>query len=396
MRYQGRQLKLERNNMTRSMQVLQLLLYSGAEGVPKQTLMDAIFGDDETVTNPANNLKVTISNLRRILKREGLPDTTTVVFKGGNYHFVSDLEILVDAFLFEQQVQRAEQSTGADRLHQLEQACGLYGGDFLPHMAGDDWAMAAAVHYKKEYMDCAAQLAGALEQAQNWQQLLRLASQASVLCPQEEWDVLRIRSLLAMERYQEAKEVYEETVNRMMDEFGVKPSPRLTDCLRQLEEAVPGRKASLEQLQEVLREDERQQGAYYCPFPSFIDTYRTVCRMLERSGQSAYLMMCWLTDKNDQRVEDKKALGRVMPLVGEAIQAALRRGDVYTKAENDRYLVLLLGINKENCNIVTQRIGNSYKELRRGGRVPAMNLHFKTAPVYDHLDTASGAGRFEL
>lgn len=40
LRHNGNTLKLERNNVTRSMQVLQMLLFHGEEGVPKDVLMD--------------------------------------------------------------------------------------------------------------------------------------------------------------------------------------------------------------------------------------------------------------------------------------------------------------------------------------------------------------------
>ena len=43
----------------------------GRRVCPKDVLMDQLFGYEDGVTNPANNLKVTISNLRRILKQVG-------------------------------------------------------------------------------------------------------------------------------------------------------------------------------------------------------------------------------------------------------------------------------------------------------------------------------------
>ena len=380
LRHNGEPLKLERNNVTRSMQVLQMLLFHGEEGIPKDVLMDQLFGYEDRVTNPSNNLKVTISNLRRILKQVGL-ENTTVVFRAGSYYLISEEEITVDSFQFHQQAQLALAAQGEDRLELLEAACHLYNGDFLPHLAECDWAMVAAVHYKEEYAACVHALCEDLRQRREWQRMLRVSTQASGLCPQEDWDVLRIQSLLAMQRYQEAKEVYEEAANRMLDEFGIKPSERLNECMRQLENVLPSSKASLEQLQEVLREENVARGAYYCPFPSFIDTYRTVSRMLERSGRSAYLIMCWITDKQGRRIQQRGQVAQVMPQVGEAIHSALRRGDIYTRAEEDRFLILLMGINRENCSIVIQRIDECYTALRRGSRSLAVTLHYKMAPV---------------
>ena len=99
--------------------------------------------------------------------------------------------------------------------------------------------------------------------------------------------------------------------------------------------------------------------------------------------KSAYLMMCWITNKQGHHIEQRSQVAQVMPQVGEAIHSALRRGDIYTRAEDDRFLILLMGINQENCSIVIQRIDECYTELRRGSRGSAVTLHYKMAPVGD-------------
>lgn len=384
MYYQGERLQFERNNTTRCMHVLQMLLYHNQKGVSKDALIKILFGEDEFITDPANNLKVIISNLRRILKRAGLPEDTTIVFKGGSYYFVSDIPLEVDVHLFEQQVKKARQSQGEGLKRTLETICSLYGGEFLPHLETCEWVMVAAAHYKEEYSACIRKLVELLKQEKKHDQIQRLTTQAWILCPREEWSVLCIESLLAMERYQEAKEVYEETVGWLEKEFDVTHSSGLTDCLRQLERVIPSRKATLEQMQSILQEEGAGKGAYYCPFPSFIDTYRTVSRMVERTGQSVYLLMCWITDKKGHRIEDKAVIAQVMPQLGEAIRSSLRRGDIYTKAEADRYLILLAGINFENCSVVFKRIDTHFKNLMRGVRTPAVQLHYKLAPVSEN------------
>lgn len=57
---------------------------------------------------------------------------------------------------------------------------------------------------------------------------------------------------------------------------------------------------ALEEIKKGLREKEEQKGAYYCSFPSFIDIYHVISRMMERSGISVYIMLCTLTDKNGE------------------------------------------------------------------------------------------------
>ena len=61
-------------------------------------------------------------------------------------------------------------------------------------------------------------------------------------------------------------------------------------------------------LKQRLKEEKGQGGAYYCSLPSFRDSYRLVTRMLERSGQSAYLMLCSLTDGKGHPLEKPEKL----------------------------------------------------------------------------------------
>ena len=377
-RYGETVLKLERNNSTRAMQALQMLLYSGGQGLPRAVLMDRLYGRDERVTDPANNLKVTISNLRKRLAQAGLPGTT-IQFSGGNYRWQSTLPTEVDVDCFYRQANAALAETGPGREEALQRACALYTGDFLPHLQGEEWAVAVAVHCRELYGRCVRALTDLLRARGADTEVLTVATRASALCPQEEWDALRIESLLALERYQEAKAVYEETATRLEETFGVKPSGQLIDALRKLEQVAPERAVSMEQLQTVLAEDTVLHGAYYCPFPSFIDTYRAVGRMLERSGQSAYLMLCWLTDRQGQPLGDRERLVKATPQVSAAIQTALRRGDAYTQPCAGRFLILLMGLTRENCTLVSDRIDDRFRATP--DRARGVVLHYKSTPV---------------
>lgn len=377
-RYGETVLKLERNNSTRAMQALQMLLYSGGQGLPRAVLMDRLYGRDERVTDPANNLKVTISNLRKRLVQAGLPGTT-IQFSGGNYRWQSTLPTEVDVDCFYRRADAALVETGPGREEALQRACALYTGDFLPHLQGEEWAVAVAVHCRELYGRCVRALTDLLRARGADTEVLTVATRASALCPQEEWDALRIESLLALERYQEAKAVYEETTTRLEETFGVKPSGQLIDALRKLDQVAPERAVSMEQLQTVLAEDTVLHGAYYCPFPSFIDTYWAVGRMLERSGQSAYLMLCWLTDRQGQPLGDRERLVKATPQVSAAIQTALRRGDAYTQPCAGRFLILLMGLTCENCTLVSDRIDARFRATP--DRARGVVLHYKSTPV---------------
>lgn len=377
--YNGVPLKLERTNTTKAMQALQVLIYYGEAGLPRNVFMDTLYSRDDNITDPANNLKVTVSNLRRLLARAGLPDSTTIQFQSGSYYWKSDLPMELDIAVFQQQIEHCRGLQGETLAAELEKACALYTGDFLPHLQAEDWVMAAAVHYREQYFKCVRVLANYWQEKADYNHLLEVAAQAAALYPLEEWKILHIESLIAMERYQEAKAVYEDAVAILQKEYDVTPSQRLQDCLRRIDRSTESKNVTINELQELLQEEETADGAYYCSLPSFIDTYRVVSRILERNGQSAYLMLCWMVDSKGQLLKDKEKTAAAGKKVSEAIGGTLRRGDTYTRPGMDRFLVLLMGTNLENCSIVSARIDANYRKKPARG----VSLRYKLAPVSD-------------
>lgn len=372
--YQGNLLHLERTNSTKAMQALQVLLYCFPEGISRERLMDILYADD-TAADPANNLKVTISNLRRLLTRAGLPESVTIRYKTGSYFFCSDLPVVLDVRQFEEELAKAKACREEeDKLTHLRQAAQLYTGDFLPHLMGSDWAVIAAAQLRQSYFACVRTLAELLSRRNEWEALLELATHTAALYHMEEWQCLRIDCLMALERYNEAKQVYDQAVYELSEEFDVKPSDELIQRFRQLSLAGQENTETVAQITDHIQEPQRQSGAYYCSYPSFIDVYRMCCRMMERSGQSAYLLMYWLCDSRGRLLEDPEKIAAAQKLKA-AIGRTLRRGDAYTQHGRDRFLVLLIGTNRENCSIVDKRIEKNYREDSAWGVSIRHSLH---------------------
>lgn len=360
--YRGQKLCLKNSLTTKSMMTLQLLLYRGEEGVARESLIDALFWGDSN-TDPLNNLKVTMSNLRRILAGAGLPPEMTVRAKNKRYYFSSPEPVCLDVTAFDHWLDCADAAASEEeKCTCLQEACALYAGDFLPHLTGEDWAVVAAAHYRQRYFYCVQQLAELLKKQERWEELLPVVTRAAALHHLEEWQCLRIDCLMGLGRYQQAKDVYDLTVRELENEFAVKPGDALVQRFRQLSRAEKISCETVYELTEQLQENAPAQGAYYCSYPGFIDVYRACSRMLERTGQSAYLLLYWLTDTHGQVLEDAQKASLAAPKLKAAIGASLRRGDVFTQYGRDRFLVILVGTNRENCDLVDHRILQKYKE----------------------------------
>ena len=82
-------------------------------------------------------------------------------------------------------------------------------------------------------------------------------------------------------------------------------------------------------------------------------------RVIERSGQSAYLLLCTMTDGKGVPLEKGERLGKVAEELEQAIRNSLR-----------------LGIRQEDCAIVVERINGYFEKASRKNY-----LKYSTAPI---------------
>lgn len=190
-----------------------------------------------------------------------------------------------------------------------------------------------------------------------------------------------------MKRYKEAMKEYDDTAKLFFEELGISPSERLMEQFDQMSSQLKHVKPKeIQDIKQRLKEEKGQGGAYYCSLPSFRDSYRLVTRMLERSGQSAYLMLCSLTDGKGHPLEKPEKLELLSEELQNTIQHCLRKGDSFTKYSPSQYLVLLIGTNKENCGLIFDRIRKYFSREHRSWN-KYVEFYVSSVVEVDNLDT---------
>lgn len=365
MEYNSKPLAFERNTLTKTNQLLQILFHAGERGISREQLLQRLFGREE-VTNPSNSLRATVFRLRKLLMAAGIAeDDEFVHIKSGIYSWTSAIPVEVDVFLFEEAAKTALEAEGEEQVEKLENACKLYQGDFLPLLWEEAWVAEAADRYKEMYVQCMQKLCVSLAERGEYQHLYEVASEAVALYPYDEWQVWQLDSLIARNQIKEAMRLYEETADMLFRNKGLTPSLELTERLARMNGNVDHHVKVIEEIQEELGENEELEGAFYCSYPSFAETYRYIKRVIERSGQSAYLMLCTVTDGKGYPLEKGERADKLSEELHVAIRAALRRGDLYTKYSVNQYLVLLFDIKLEDCETVIGRINDSFENPYR-------------------------------
>lgn len=164
-----------------------------------------------------------------------------------------------------------------------------------------------------------------------------------------------------MGRHEDARRFYDDTVDIYFREQGLKPSPQMMKLFHRLGTQIEHRHGALDEIQLKLTDESNDApGGYLCPYPVFQGIYRMVERMMERSGQSIYLMMCMVVDKSGQTIRDREILEGLTERLEDAVLCSLRRSDAVSRYGSGQYLVLLVNTALESCSIIQDRINERF------------------------------------
>lgn len=386
--YRGQAVSFKQNAGTKAMKLLQILLHGtlaqntgeGYKGIARSRLLEELFGREE-LSNAANNLRVTVHRLRKILADVGLPEYDYIEIEDGFYRWASPMKVWLDVADFQQKVvQAGEEPDEEKKASLLLEACRLYRGELLPALSGEDWVILYGVQYKKLYSGALQQVCEYLKKQREYETILELTTAAAEIYPFDEWQALRIDALMCMNRYKEAYRYYEETARMFFEELGISPSEKMLNQFREMSEKMEGTYQAAGQIRDGLKEPVREEGAFYCSLPSFRDGYRLIRRIIERNGQSVFLMICSLTDGKGRPMENTGKLEVYSEKLHLAIKGSLRRGDSFTKYNPAQFLILLVGTNRENCDLIFRRIADRFSAEHKTWR---QKLEYYVSSVAD-------------
>ena len=379
--YGNQPISFGKNTTTKAMKLLQILLYHGEQGISREKLLNALYVREE-LADASNNLRVTVHRLKKIIVDAGLPADEYIHIKKGIYSWQAPMRVEVDVKRFVSLYKESKECTDKERKEELlTQVCQMYHGEFLPALSGEEWVLLESIQYKKIYSESLKELCESLMTKGEYEEVLALCESACRMYPFDEWQSVRIECFIRLKRFKEALKEYEDTAKLFFEELGITPSDRLLkqfdEMSNQMNHTNP---REINEIKERLKEDSDRGGAYYCSLPSFRDSYRLVSRMLERNRQSAYLMLCSITDGKGHPMEKPEKLAVMAEELQNSIQHSLRRGDSFTKYSSSQYLILLTGTNKENCGMIFDRLRKYFsREHKSWGK----NLEYFVSSIAD-------------
>lgn len=365
--YRGEEIVLGRNTTAKFVQLLQLVWLRGDRGASKQQIVQSLYEGDD-LSNPNNSFNNLIFQMRKQMVAAGLPRMDYIVKVGKVYIPDPNVRLKSDVEDFRRAVEnaRAAADGSVDKTREYRKALECYRGVLLPESENHAWVVASSVQLREEFSEAVRYLGERAKEEKDYNEMYRIYEKAARIYPDNDWQADQIEALICREDYREALRLYDRTVQRYSEEMGLPPSEKMLENYRKMSQKITSPTGQIQDIQSSLQEDP-VSGAYYCSYPSFIDTYHVLERNMERTGYSVFLLLCTLVDYAGKPISNREKLELRSETLKQCIGRSLRRGDIFTRYSASQYLVLLVGSNREGCDVVSRRITSSLK-IREGSR----------------------------
>ena len=334
---------------------------------------DAIWGEEDSSTNPSGALQNLIYRLRNTIgDSKGSEQSHYIIYAGSCYSWNAQSDYWLDSQAFEECAFEAELLRGKEPEKAIElymTAIDLYQGDYLPELMYNHWVDVSRNKFSRIFNECGKALAELLRKAERYQEILDLCEKVFTLDSMDDtFHAIYIDALIDMERIVQAQAHYRYATSLLYREMGIKPTAILRQTYTKIKKFGGLKHADLALVQAKLNETSEVFGAFYCDVEVFRAIYRLESRRMPRQGYSQFLCLATLVNESEQAVSGEEMKEIVDMLIKLAVQA-MRAGDVVSKWSEDQLVFLLPSIKVEDNSKVMQRIEDQYNKHRRNQRV---------------------------
>ncbi|MEG2488979.1 BTAD domain-containing putative transcriptional regulator [Anaerorhabdus sp.] len=346
-----------------SLKLLAYILCHRDYNVLVSELSEALWEEDES-DNPVGALKNLMYRLRSILK-ETFGRTDFILTNRGSYAWNKDIKVTMDIETFEKYYQVAKQENDtAKKIAYMQKCVTSYQGTFLSKLSSEHWVIRLSTYYHSSYLSVVKELADLYKKENDYKKVEELCNKALALEHfDEQLHFYLIEALIKQEKKQLAIEQYRATTELFYAQFGTKPSKELKVLYQEMLKQKNELELDLEIIQEDLDEAMLPKGAFYCEYGEFKKIYNLQARQAKRLGISVYCGL--ITLKFNYKISETselylKSMSKAMDSLHEAIDKALRVGDVVARYSMSQFVILLPTCAYETSVIVMERIKDNF------------------------------------
>lgn len=345
--------------------LLAYLIYNRSRPIPPEELIELLWSNEESSTNPGNALKTMFHRLRNMLDELGEQSGRELILRReGTYAWNTGISLELDIERFDELCQKgATAQAEEEKLNIWLQALALYKGDFLDKMSSEPWVVPIATYFHNLYVQTVLSALPMLESRERWTDAAELCKAALVHEPyMEELYSHLMTAYLRQGLSQSAVKVYESMSELLLSNFGVMPSDEIRALYREAIRTVNTKEVSSGFILDQLRESSSPAGALVCDYDIFKIIYHSVARSIARNGDAVHLALISAQTVTGEMLP-KRSLDRVVENLQEIIRTSLRRGDVIARCSVSQFVLLLPHANYENSRMICERISKNFSRM---------------------------------
>ena len=363
--------------------LLAYMIYCRSHSITPSDLINLLWSEEESSTNPLNALKTVFHRVRSTLDQLGSSVGHNLILrKDGCYIWNQTVPVHLDIEEFDTLCKAGAESQGDTRLAYYQKAQALYTGDFLPKLSSEPWVVPISAYYHNLYVRTVLESIPLLEERQRYEELIALCRSAIALEPyQESLYQHLMRGLLALGRQAEAAQIYEDMSQLLLSNFGIMPSEESRSLYRDAVRTSSDIIIPADTVQEQLREASGPAGALVCDYDFFRVIYHAEARSVARSGAAIHIALLNVEGEGARSLS-RRSLDCAMDNLLEVVRSSLRRGDIVSRCSISQYILMLPNANYENSCKVCQRIIRTF--FRQFPHSPA-RIHASVQPLEPNL-----------
>lgn len=341
--------------------LLAVLICHRDRPVSCRELIDLLWQGEARGANPLNSLKAILHRARAYLApAEQAAGQGLILYREGCFQWNRSAPLTLDTEELVRLCRESERARGEERRLELGQkALSLYRGDFLPMLSGLPWAAEQARRLHQLYLQTVYEILPLLERRGRWQEAAPLAASALALEPCcEDLCIWQMKSLLQLDRHEEAVRVYEEFQDRLLARLGVMPSDALRALCQNARQDRDPRALTPDTLLERL-EEPPLPGALFCGFDFFRVLCHAAARRAGRGNEPVHVALITLSGPENGPLP-RYSLDRAMDHLQEIIMGRLRRGDAVTRCGASQFILLLPQAGLTDSQTVCRRITRAF------------------------------------
>jgi len=321
-----------------------------------ESLMDQLWVSEE-YNDPRGTLRIQMHRLRQNLGEADIPEADrTLLFANGYYKWNDRIDLELDADVFADGVKQGDlllKISPDEALAAYERAIYLYEGDYLPECVDQHWVFPIRNHYRRLFISAMVQTIELMDKKERYDDILHLCQKGIQIDVYEEIFHLRLmEALLHQGNQRKAIEHYGYITNFYEREMGLKPSDEMRTLYKKLlqtQQVIQSEEA----LYEALDTNSVIENAFFCEPDVFKSIYELERRRNQRSGGSFSVGVVSVNHKRGYTFAQKELK---MNQLKQHLMTQLRKGDTFTRWNDDQMVVLLAGIDAELTEKVLNRV----------------------------------------